>query len=358
MVAQSQATHQHQQQRALLALIADGEWHSGEDLGAAFNVSRAAVWKQLQQLQAAGLSLESERGKGYRLSYPVQLLDAECIRGNLSAAAKALLSGLDIPFIIDSTNTRAMQLIEGNQASGENCSGRAIFAEQQTAGRGRRGRNWVSPLASNIYCSLIWRFASGAAALSGLSLAVGVATVQALESLGYKGVELKWPNDLLWQGRKLGGILLEMSGDAAGPCDIVVGIGINVSMSQFVDKASRDQDHYSHTVTDPAAIDQAWVDLLEAASAADISLNKNAIVSAMLNQLLPMLASFEQQGFSGSKAEWIKRDAFIGRDIVLQLGDKQLAGQYQGVDSDGALLINTSDGQQRFNGGEVSLRAS
>lgn len=350
-------------QQSLLNLLADGEWHSGEALGEVFNISRAAIWKQVQQLQTAGLVVDSERGKGYRLSHPLQLLDSDQIRAALSAPAAQLLSALDIEFSIDSTNNRAMQLVEAGQGRGQgqeqrqDGSGRAIFAEQQTAGRGRRGRTWVSPLASNIYCSLIWRFISGASALSGLSLAVGVATVQALEALGYQGVELKWPNDLLWRGRKLGGILLEMSGDAAGPCHIVIGIGINLTMSQLT--ISQDDEQESTKTNNHNAIDQAWVDLLEVGRSdeADVVIvDKNAVVSAMLNQLLPMLANFEQQGFAGSLNQWLQRDAFLNQDVVLHLGDKQITGQYVGVEQDGSLLIDTADGRRSFNGGEVSLR--
>lgn len=344
-------------QQSLLNLLADGEWHSGEVLGEVLNISRAAIWKQIQQLQAAGLVVDSERGKGYRLSHPLQLLDSDQIRAALSAPAAQLLSALDIEFSIDSTNNRAMQLVEAGQ--GRDSSGRAIFAEQQTAGRGRRGRTWVSPLASNIYCSLIWRFISGASALSGLSLAVGVATVQALETLGYKGIKLKWPNDLLWRGRKLGGILLEMSGDAAGPCDIVIGIGINLTMSQL--NLSQDEEQESANTNNHSAIDQAWVDLLEVGrsdGADGVVVDKNAVVSAMLNQLLPMLANFEQQGFAGSLNQWLQRDAFLNQDVVLHLGDKQITGQYIGVEQDGSLLIDTPDGRRSFNGGEVSLRGS
>ena len=326
-------------QQALLTVLSDGEWHSGEDLGAHFNVSRAAIWKQLKQLQAAGIALESERGKGYCLSHPVQLLDAENINAALNQQAQTRLAQLNLEFSIPSTNSAAMQQIEQGGIDA-NHSGHVIFAEQQTAGRGRRGRTWVSPLGRNIYTSTIWRFSAGASALSGLSLAVGVAIVKALESLGYKGIGLKWPNDLLWQGKKLGGILLEISGDAAGPCHVVVGIGLNVSMS---DQQAADD------------IDQPWVDL---ASLSDQPIDKNAIAAALLNQLLPMLSSFEATGFEPLLQDWLARDAFLGRDIVLKMGADELLGKQVGVKPDGSLCIETAEGLRTFNGGEVSLRAS
>lgn len=327
-------------QQALLTVLSDGEWHSGEDLGAHFNVSRAAIWKQLKQLQTAGISLESERGKGYCLSSPISLLDHASINTALNQQTQSLVSNLDIEFSIPSTNSAARQQVEQGGIDA-NYSGHVIFAEQQTAGRGRRGRTWVSPLGRNIYTSTIWRFSAGASALSGLSLAVGVAIVKALESLGYKGIGLKWPNDLLWQGKKLGGILLEISGDAAGPCHVVVGIGLNVNMSN------------QQSVTDD--IDQPWVDL---ASLSDQPVDKNAIAAALLNQLIPMLATFEASGFEPLLQDWLDRDAYLGSDIVLTMGADILQGKQVGVNSDGSLCIETADGLRTFNGGEVSLRAN
>ena len=327
-------------QQALLTVLSDGEWHSGEDLGAHFNVSRAAIWKQLKQLQTAGISLESERGKGYCLSSPISLLDHASINTALNQQTQSLVSNLDIEFSIPSTNSAARQQVEQGGIDA-NYSGHVIFAEQQTAGRGRRGRTWVSPLGRNIYTSTIWRFSAGASALSGLSLAVGVAIVKALESLGHKGIGLKWPNDLLWQGKKLGGILLEISGDAAGPCHVVVGIGLNVNMSN------------QQSVTDD--IDQPWVDL---ASLSDQPVDKNAIAAALLNQLIPMLATFEASGFEPLLQDWLDRDAYLGSDIVLTMGADILQGKQVGVNSDGSLCIETADGLRTFNGGEVSLRAN
>lgn len=343
-------------QQSLLSLIADGEWHSGEALGEAFGISRAAIWKQLQQLQAAGLVVDSERGKGYRLSHPLQMLDADRIRSGLSSEASLLLLRLDVEFSIDSTNSRAVELVAAGMVDGQNYSGRALFAEQQTAGRGRRGKVWESPLGRNIYSSLIWRFSAGASALSGLSLAVGVAAVKALEALGYSGIELKWPNDLLWRGRKLGGILLEMSGDAAGPCYVVIGIGINLTMSEML-ASSIDQSELASDNSAQAEainIDQPWADLLELGGG--VPVKKNAIAAELLNQLLPMLVEFEKQGFGSLVSEWQARDAFVGCDIQLQLGAEKVIGQYVGIEADGAITIATSNGRQSFNGGEVSLR--
>ena len=185
-------------QQALLHLLSDGEWHSGEDLGRHFAVSRAAIWKQLQQLQASGVTVLSERGIGYKLASPINILSRFNLHAKLSSRAQTLMSGLHLMFSVESTNTEVMNSLISEP---KNSNGRVVFAEQQTAGRGRRGRRWVSPLGQNIYCSMSWGFDGGAASLSGLSLAVGLATVKAIESIGYEGVGLKWPNDLLWRDR-------------------------------------------------------------------------------------------------------------------------------------------------------------
>ena len=332
-------------QQDLLTLLSDGEWHSGEDLGRHFAVSRAAIWKQLQQLQVSGITLLSERGKGYRLASPINLLTKDVLYSGLTQAAQSLLGDLRVEFSVESTNTQVMDRIISEPSP---CNGCVVFAEQQTAGRGRRGRPWISPLGQNIYCSLNWGFTSGAASLSGLSLAIGLATVKALESLGYQGISLKWPNDLLWQGRKLGGILLEIAGDLAGPCQVVIGIGLNVTMSQQGGK----QDE-----TDMAppehSIDQPWVDLYEIDSQLA---DKNCVAAAMLNELLPLLANFEVHGFRPLKTEWLSRDAFLNQPVVLHMGDQQVQGVSKGVTDDGSLYLETAAGFQSYNGGEVSLR--
>jgi BirA family biotin operon repressor/biotin-[acetyl-CoA-carboxylase] ligase len=212
-------------------------------------------------------------------------------------------------------------------------------AEQQTAGRGRRGRQWVSPFASNLYLSLLWQFEEGAAALEGLSLAVGVAVARALEAAGLPAVQLKWPNDILHDDAKLGGVLLEMLGDAAGACQVVIGVGLNVKMPP---EAARD-------------IDQQWTDI-ESLSGGEHP-GRNALLAAMLNELLPLAARFAAQGFPPWRAQWQSLDAYDGRSVVLQAGSKKLAGVARGVDERGALLLETDQGRQAVYGGEITLRS-
>jgi BirA family biotin operon repressor/biotin-[acetyl-CoA-carboxylase] ligase len=320
----------------ILPLLADGEFRSGQDLAEALGVSRTAVWKQVNRLVVeTGLRIESVRGKGYRIPGGLDLLDANQVKSELDSSAVALLTELAILDVVDSTNAEVLRRAEHGCSAGLVCT-----AEQQTAGRGRRGRQWVSPYASNLYVSVLWDFNQGAAALEGLSLAVGVAVARALHACGVPPVQLKWPNDVLFRGAKLGGILLEMSGDAAGHCRVVVGVGLNVAMP----------------ATAATAIDQAWTDV-RTISAGSMP-GRNRLLAALLNELLPLLARFEQQGFSQWRDAWQALDAFAGASIVLTSGAGQVTGIARGVDQRGALQLETTTGMQAIYGGEISLRAA
>jgi BirA family transcriptional regulator, biotin operon repressor / biotin---[acetyl-CoA-carboxylase] ligase len=319
----------------LLPLLANGEFRSGQDLADAMGVSRTAVWKQVNRLVAdQGLAIESVRGKGYRIPGGIELLDADRVRAALDARARALLTRLEILDSVDSTNAEAMRQAGHGYVSGAVCT-----AEQQTAGRGRRGRQWVSPYASNLYLSLLWEFNQGAAALEGLSLAAGVAVARALRACAVPEVQLKWPNDVLYGGAKLGGILLEMTGDAAGSCLVIIGVGLNVAMP----------------ATAAGAIDQAWTDIKTIT--ANQHPGRNRLLAALLNELLPLAADFEQQGFARWRADWQSLDAFAGAPVVLNTGSAQLVGIARGVDGRGALQLETTTGVQSVYGGEISLRS-
>ncbi|UTA47439.1 bifunctional biotin--[acetyl-CoA-carboxylase] ligase/biotin operon repressor BirA [Simiduia sp. 21SJ11W-1] len=316
---------------SLLVALADGEFHSGEVLGTLLGVSRAAVWKQLQKLEAFGLAVESVKGRGYRLATPLDLLAEPAIRAAMSEAARKQVT-LDLALQIDSTNAYAMRAAAQGQVHGL-----AVLVEQQSAGRGRRGRQWVSPFGANIYLSLVWRFAGGAASLSGLSLAVGVACARALTALGLPGVGLKWPNDLLVNGHKLGGILLEMTGDPAGECQVVIGIGINVGMGR----------------QQAAGIDQPWTSV----QAQGVQVPRSRLAAELLSQLVQVLAEFSIKGFAGLRAEWAALDVYKDAPVTLLSVSQSVAGVARGVDDGGALLLETEGGIQAFHGGEVSVRA-
>ncbi|WP_341938879.1 bifunctional biotin--[acetyl-CoA-carboxylase] ligase/biotin operon repressor BirA [Marinimicrobium sp. C2-29] len=321
---------------ALLVCLADGDFHSGDELGESLGMSRAAVWKHLQKLTELGLPLTSIRGRGYQVEGGLELLEKERILGALDPEARRRLNVLELFRATDSTNVRA--LARGPAEP----SGYVCLAEQQTAGRGRRGRAWVSPYGRNLYLSASWNFDGGAAALEGLSLAVGVAICRALEASGLQGVRLKWPNDLLWRGRKLAGVLLEMTGDPVGQCRVVVGIGINLSMPAGAARG----------------IDQPWVDVSEACREEGLApLSRNRLAAELINQLLPLLADYQRSGFSDYRNAWHARDAFLGQTVVLKSAQREQLGVARGVDGSGALRLEVDGQEQLCHGGELSMRA-
>lgn len=314
----------------LLRLLADGDYHSGQALGKTLGISRTAVWKQLQKVQQ-WLPLESHRGRGYCIPGGLDLLDQNTILARLQPRSKTHLSALTVLMETDSTNA---WLLRGGHTAGAVC-----LAERQLTGRGRRGRPWVSPFAQNLYLSVLWRFGGGAGVLEGLSLAVGVTIAQALEELGLTGAGLKWPNDVLWQGDKLAGILLEMTGDPAGECQVVVGVGLNVNMPEA------------------EQIDQPWTDLTRMARAQGIAPpSRSQLTAVLLDHLLPLLAEFDQRGFADWRDAWLERAVGLGQQVDLQTVTRQISGRLLGVDTTGALRLEVEQGEQVFHGGEVSLR--
>jgi BirA family biotin operon repressor/biotin-[acetyl-CoA-carboxylase] ligase len=316
----------------LITQLADGQWHSGEALAEVLEVSRAAVWKRLQALADIGLEVESRHGKGYRLTRPVDLLRVDAITAAMKAHASKLPS-LEVATSIDSTNARLMQLDNAPAA---------LLAEHQTAGRGRRGRAWCSPFGANLYFSLAWRFDSMPPQLPALSLAVGVALAETLTDLGAAGTGLKWPNDLLWHGRKLAGVLIEHRGEAAGPCRVVIGVGLNVGM----------------TASQGNEIDQDWVSLAEVHAAADTVMpDRNALAGQLLKALLQCLEQFATTGFDSFHPRWSTLDVMRNQAVRLQQERGDVEGVAQGVDRHGALLVQVRGERQRFFSGEVSLRA-
>ncbi len=311
----------------LLKLLKDGRFHSGQALGVALGVSRSAVWKQLQHLEAElGLSIHKVRGRGYQLAAPLTLLDPVAIKNNEPACDWPIL----VFDSIDSTNAEALRAIERGQAAPF-----LVLAERQTAGRGRRGRKWVSPFAENIYCSLVLRIDGGMRQLEGLSLVVGLAVMQALRELGVQGVGLKWPNDVLVGQKKIAGILLELVGDPADVCHVVLGVGINVNMQ----------------ITDE--VDQLWTSMrLESGKVFD----RNRLVSELGSMLRAYLARHQLAGFSSMQPEWEENHLWQGRAVSLIAGVSQIDGEVLGIDSQGALRLKVNGVEKVFSGGELSLR--
>ncbi len=321
-----------------ILLLADGEFHSGSALSHQLNVTRSAVHKTLQALEPLGVELMAVSGKGYRLKRPLQLLDKVQIRQLLDAEADGVLQHLDVHDQLESTNSylaaQSDSLLAGKVS--------ACLAECQTAGRGRRGRQWVSPFGTNIYLSLACHYEGAPAELSGLSLACGVAVIRALVQHGIDDVGLKWPNDIYWQDKKLGGILIEVSGESEGPCQAVMGLGLNGYIAE--QQANN--------------IEQAWVDLdrIFKQSSHDI---RNALVASLLNQLLPLLANFQQQGFTEYIEEWRQYDCMLEKAAQLHIGKQTRQGRVAGIDENGFLLMQDEHGKiQAYASGEVSLRVT
>lgn len=325
--------HEWNRLASVIGLLADGAHHSGEELGEHLGISRAAVWKYIKRLEELGLQLESVKGKGYCLSDPIELLDEKIIDQFLDAEVKNALNKISIFPEIESTN--------GFLLSQSDINYHLCLAERQTAGRGRRGRVWVSPFASNIYFSLGWKSVSGVSALKGLSLLVGCAVIRALRKAGLQKPGLKWPNDILADEKKLAGILVEIRGDLAGECELVIGIGLNYRMQVAED-----------------AIGQPWIDLHQLACIEGVDLpSRNQLIAILLNQLLPMLMTYEQLGFESYQREWESCHSHQGKQVELLMGDSRLIGICLGVDQEGALILKDANNQlHHLHGGEVSLR--
>ena len=288
----------------LIQALADGRFHSGEVLARDLGISRAAVWKHLQGLRTKlEVDIQAVSGRGYRLARSLELLEKGEIMAALSKAMRERIPDFVLHHQVDSTNSWLLE-----KAAGEAPSGTVCLAEQQTAGRGRRGRSWISPFGSNIYLSILWRYGLAPAQLSGLSLAAGLAVVRALEQLGIQGIGLKWPNDVLADGCKLAGLLLEVVGEAEGPSRVVVGVGVNVRMS----------------AQQGAGIDQPWTDLASMPDARRYS--RNRLAALLIEHLVAMLNAFETQGLAPLLEEWNRYDLLHGRRVIVTSGDRRIEG--------------------------------
>jgi BirA family biotin operon repressor/biotin-[acetyl-CoA-carboxylase] ligase len=315
----------------VLRRLADGNFHSGEVLARALGLSRASVWLAVREIGAAGLEVYRVRGRGYRLAQPLSLLEREAVLRQLGADAAQF--NIEILDSVSSTNTLVMQRAQQG-APGT----LVVAAEWQEAGRGRMGRAWQSGVGGALTFSLLWRFTQGAAFLSGLSLAVGVALIRALRTLGLDEAGLKWPNDVVWRGSKLAGILIEMQGDMLGPSAAVIGIGVNLRLSDAV----------------RSRIDQPAADL---ETACGRPFDRNQLLALLLKELRRVLETFAREGLAPFRAEWQRYHAHQDQTVTLILPDaRRERGCARGVAEDGALLIETQAGIRRYHSGEISLR--
>lgn len=316
---------EHTTKLALLKCLADGEFHSGEDLGEMIGVSRAAISKHIKGIQEWGLDIYRVQGKGYKLAERLDMLEQQ----KLSAVSHD--ASLELISIIGSTNQHLLERTNTLK------SGSVCVAEYQSAGRGRRGREWVSPFGANLYLSMYWRLDAGMAAAMGLSLVVGVAVVEALEVMGVEGVKLKWPNDLYHNDKKLAGILVELSGQSGGAAHIVIGLGLNLSMDPKT-----------------SGIGQPWTSLKEVCGGKVP--DRNHLAQTLINAWDKALVDYELKGMSNFVARWNRLDNFLGRNVKLIIGPREIEGIVQGIDEQGAVLLKTDNGIESYIGGEISLR--
>ncbi len=317
----------------LLRLIADGELYSGEVLGKSLGISRTAVWKLINSLADYGLIIDAVKGKGYRLSRPIEFLDKKLLLQRINPSAAKILSGLEMIEEIDSTNQYLLQRL--NKAEHR---GTVVLAEYQTQGRGRRGSHWISPFGSGISLSISWHFEQPVESINCLSLAVGSAVIRVLTRMGFKGIGLKWPNDIFYQGKKLGGLLIEMRGETAGPCDVVIGLGLNVAFPPAF----------------AGTIEQPWVDL---ASINPSIASRNEAAAELISEFISLLDGYAMTQVEDIINEWRQYDCMCGKPARLILQDKKIQGLVKGIDNDGALLMSVNNTIQKYTAGEISLRA-
>ena len=321
-------------QRLLIAALADGKTVSGSTLAQQLGISRAAVWKRMKNLRELGLPVSANAGAGYRLQHALQLLDGSAIQPRLSARAQRRIETVEVAWQVESTNSSLMRRAQLPQASPT-----ALLAEIQTGGRGRRGRVWRSNFGGSLTLSLLWHFQYGMSTLSGLSLVTGIATIQALADLGIGEIGLKWPNDLTAGGRKLAGILIELGGEAQGPCHAVIGIGINLQL-------------------DPATasgIEQDWTDIATWAPTLT-PIDRNELATALLSRLVESLERFEIEGFAAFSDEQARYDALRGRPVRVSTPLGERHGVACGVDARGALRVRDDKGEFLVESGEGSVR--
>ena len=321
----------------VIELLADGELHSGADLARRMDCSRTAIWKRLQRLQEFDLEVEAMPGRGYRLSRAIELLDADAIRNGLTADVAAAVESLELHAVTGSTNEI---LSAGAMASPDRI--RVALAEYQTGGRGRRGRRWLSPFGSGLCLSVGWTFSLTPPNLPALSLAVGVAVHRALSAWCPAGIGLKWPNDIVADDRKLGGMLIDVRGESSGPIAVVIGIGINIdTVAGLAERLDTDDSLQPVCLNDLAG---------------GRAVSRNAVAAAIVNALHGVLHEFQATGFKSMADEWRQRDVMCGRAICLRIGDRAQTGVAVGIDDSGALLFDDGTNVTAVLAGDVTLR--
>lgn len=313
----------------LIELLAQPGVHSGTTLGEKLGISRVAIKKRIDRLIDEGVPVESIAGKGYQLAKGVEPLNVDKIHEHMGLSGSPE-QDIEVFATLASTNT---YLAEAPLASGKL---RVAVAESQPQGQGRRGRQWMATPYRNLMLSLSHVYETWPINPSGLSLAFSVSVHNALMSLGVNEARLKWPNDIVANGCKLGGLLVSASGEAAGDLKVIMGVGLNLDLH------ADDRRH----------IDQEAIDLKELG----YSLSRNKLVAEIVTNTQEMLALYPRDGFSAFAEYWNQNACFINEQVRLFDGSVEHIGELLGVDDEGQLQLNTADGVLRFNTSELSLR--
>lgn len=316
----------------LLEIISDGNVHSGEELAAYLNVSRAAIWKSIKYLGTLGLEIRAVRGKGYCLQKKFEFLSKQDISDMMSPGSKKSFRDIDIVFEVKSTNIYLL-----NRLSYDVIHGSVVFAEYQSDGRGRRNKKWFSPIGSGICFSVGWRFEVMPISLGLLSLYMGIATARTLNSIGIRKVGLKWPNDITTDEHKIGGVLLDIRGESTGPLDVVIGVGINYELPE----------HGIPNIKKP---------ITDICSTAEERFSRNMIAAVLLSNVLEILHDLENGDNLDLIDEWRQYDCYTGRKATLILPNEKIIGILKGVDDQGSLLMLVDGKLSSYRSGEVSLR--
>lgn len=309
-------------------------YSSGQELADTLDVTRATIHNCILRLEAMGVSIERVRGKGYRLLRPLDLIDANKIKSNLSPEVLNGLMQINVLHQVDSTNN-----FISSYESPATSHFSVVLAEMQSAGKGRRGRTWESPYAANIYMSLLWTMQKSMSEVGALSPLLAISMVRALAAMGIEGLGLKWPNDIYCHYKKLAGLLIECSGEVNGNTKMIIGVGVNVHMD--------DQDNIH--------IDQPWTNILS--NTPNTSVSRNDIVPSLLNHMVPILNKFNSDQIESLVEDWREWDIMQNQQVVLHTTNKDIVGVARGIDETGRLLLETKQGTQVFSAGDVSLRA-
>lgn len=307
-------------------ILSDLNYHNGDSIGSKLGITRSAVWKSIKKLEEYGIEISSIKNKGYQLKEPLLLIDKVKIENEIANP------NIEVQVFenIDSTNNYLKKTLNPDKR-------KVCFAETQTGGRGRMGRFWHSPFGQNIYMSYSYPFKKDVSELNGLSLAVGIACLNAIKEIGITApIMLKWPNDGMYMGQKFMGNLIELHSESYGQSIATIGIGINVNM-----------------LLDSEIITQAWTSLRKIT---EKHIDRNQLCVALIHNLNATLEQFSKYGLREFLSQWQQLDCLYNQEIKLNNGE--YSGIAKGINEQGNLLLQLKNGQiQDFSSGEASINS-